>query len=119
MSIYNIYTIHSIPTIFQKTKNWLLPEIKNLYVGWVYNPIIGQWNKFADFHNARVVMRGQEPIVIGSDAYSAYVMVDGQKIYVGDHWFDADMQQVLKAVSRRTGQPVSDLKKRLKSQKPS
>ena len=75
--------------------------LENLYIGWLYNPMIDQWNKFADFHNERVEWRKNPP-------KSAHIVEhkDGrQTLEFGKHSFPLrpvqrkeDLETALKAI---------------------
>ena len=94
--------------------HWLLSKLENLYVGWVYNPVIDVWNGFVDFHNARVDRRNAKRVVINEDDEGLFATVDGQEHRIREHWFETDM---LKILSKATGKPVSQLKQPRKPKK--
>lgn len=89
----------------------LTSELENLYIGWVYNPIIDQWNKFADFHNQRVdqsrALKEGRAVHLYRDEDGMFAVVRGKTTRIREHWYETDMLDVL---SQASGQPVSKLK---------
>ncbi len=87
----------------RKIQTGCLSELKNLYIGWIYNPIIDVWNGFADFHNARVDTQQNTDF---DDDESMTATVDGKTYPIRELWFETDF---LKILSKATGRSANDL----------
>lgn len=77
-------------------------EIENLYVGWIYNPIIDLWNDFADAHNARFDARYSPK---NEDEEGITATVNGKTYRIREHWFAEDFSKVLRKVIKNPKTP--------------
>ena len=80
--------------INRKRTGWQA-ELENLYVGWVYNPLVDLWNGFVDFHNARVDAQQARTIHLTEDNEGITAELDGKTYQIRELWFDEDFGKVL------------------------
>ena len=94
-------------------------ELENLYIGWVHNPLVGLWNGFADFHNARADARQARTIHLTEDDEGITAELDGKAYQIRELWFEEDFAKVLKQAQRSQKRAAENQNRKNRKNRPS
>ena len=73
----------------------LSKELENFYIGWIYNPIVGLWNRFADHHNARFEASRVNPSSPPDEQEGWFATLNGKTTRFREHWLQEDLTKLL------------------------